>query len=369
MKSKITLSLISALLASPAFAMPQPYGKIDLSVDYMPRDNHLNKDDHHVQFNSNNTLFGIKGEEKLNQRFSVMYQSEWTFILKRNGNETFTPRNQLIGIQDKQLGTLKYGKNDTPLKQLGVIVDSYNHAVENNADMQGIMGGENRIDNTLTYESPAFKVADAKINATLMLPIGPSDHIEKSKGGAKVAGKDIGRTFSGSIIYKAPVVTAGLAYDYAIPTNFLRKGYITAIDTETSTSGAFAAANTIRAIAKVDLDNGLSLRGLYQNAEVNQEKGNSANAVNIDQANSWLVGVEYQLPQAKKWTLKAQYTQTNTNMKNGQEDRDIWQVMGGADYAFSKNLRAYGYAGYLTLEQGAKEDNQLLIGQAVEWKF
>ena len=369
MKSKIVLSLISALVASTASAMPKFYGKVDLSLDYLPRDNAIKKDHDHFQFDSNNTLFGIKGEEKLNDRLSVLYQSEWTFILKRNGNEPFTPRNQFVGIKDKKIGTLKYGKLDTPLKQLGVIVDSYNHAVENNADMQGIMGGENRIDNTVVYESPSFKLAKGQLDVALMLPIGPSDHIQKSKGGAKVAGKDIGRTFSGSMVYKDPMFTAGLAYDYGIPTNFLRKGYITATDTETSTSGAFAAANTIRAVGKINLDNGLSLRGLYQNAQVNKENGNSANSINIDQANSWLVGMEYNLPQAPKWTLKAQYTQTNTDMSNGQDDRDIWQVMGGADYAISKSLRTYGYAGYLTLEQGAKEDNQLLIGQALEWKF
>ena len=369
MKTKIALTLIATTFAGSVAAMPTFYAKVDLSLDYLPRDNAKQKDHDHFQLDSNNTWIGVKGDEKLNDRLSVVYQSEWTFMLKRNSNETFTPRNQFIGIKDKKLGTLKYGKNDTPLKQLGVLVDSYNHAVENNADMQGIMSGENRIDNTLTYEAPSLKIDDAKVDFSLMLPIGPSDHIEKSKGGAKVAGKDIGRTFSGSVLYKSPVFTGGLAYDYGIPSNFLRKGYITATDTHTSTSGAFAAANTIRAIGRVDLDNGLSLRGLYQNAQVNKENGNSTSSLNIDQANSWLVGAEYKLPQAEKWTLKAQYTQTNTDMKNGKQDRDIWQVMGGADYAFSKKLRTYGYAGYLTLEEGAKEDHQLLIGSGVEWKF
>src|SRR5215813_13670456 len=100
-KSKFALSMISALLATSASAMPKFYGKIDLSLDYMPRDNAIQQDHDHFQLDSNNTLFGIKGEEKLNQRLSVIYQSEWTFILKRNGSETFTPRNQFIGIKDK----------------------------------------------------------------------------------------------------------------------------------------------------------------------------------------------------------------------------------------------------------------------------
>lgn len=369
MNIKIALTLIAACYAGSVSAMPELYAKIDLSVDYLPRDNAKQQDHDHVQLDSNNTWIGVKGEEKLNDRFGVVYQSEWTFMLKRNDKETFTPRNQFVGIKDQKLGTLKYGKHDTPLKQLGVIVDSYNHAVENNADMQGIMSGENRIDNSLIYESPSIHLASGKVDFALMLPKGKSEHIEKSKGGSTVAGKDFGDSFSTSLLFKNKLFSAGLAYDYAIPSNFLRKGYITATDTETSTSGAFVAANTARVIGRLNLDNGLSLRGLYQNAQVKDKAGNSANAINIDDANSWLIGAEYNLPEAKQWTLKAQYTATTTSMKNGLDDRDIWQVMGGADYAFNKKLRAYGYAGYLTLEQVSKEDHQLLIGSGVEWKF
>ena len=369
MKSQIALTLIAGLLAGSVSAMPKFYGRVDVSVDYLPRDNAVKKDDNHVQLNLNNTFIGIKGEEKLSERLKLIYQTEWTAVLKRNGPEVLTPRNQFIGLKDEKLGTLKFGKHDTPLKQLGLLVDSYNHAVENNADIQGIMGGENRVDLSIYYESAAFKVADGQVNFAVSLPKGKSQAIERSKGGSTVAGKDFGSAYSTSFTFKNDVLTAGLGYDYAIPSNFMRKGFLTAVDTETSTSGAFAAANTIRAVARVNVDQNLSLRALYQNAEVKDKQGNSANATNIDDADSWVLGMQYTLPEAKQWTLKAQYTATKTSMKYGLDDREIWQVMGGADYAVSKNLKAYGYAGYLTLEQGLKEDHQLLVGTGLEYKF
>jgi len=41
----------------------------------------------------------------------------------------------------------------------------------------------------------------------------------------------------------------------------------------------------------------------------------------------------------------------------------------GADYAFSKQVKAYGYAGYLMLEQGSNETDQPVVGTGVEYKF
>ncbi len=39
----------------------------------------------------------------------------------------------------------------------------------------------------------------------------------------------------------------------------------------------------------------------------------------------------------------------------------------GADYAFNKQVKAYGYAGYLTLEQGDLETKQPVVGTGLEY--
>lgn len=364
------ITCLSGLLSHIAYAKPTFYGKLDLSVDYLPQSNATGQNHDKFRVNSNNSLIGIKGEEKLSNRLSAVYQSEWLITINnRNGPEVLTPRNQFIGLKDQKLGTIKFGKHDSPLKQLGVLVDSYNNSVENNADIQGVMGGDNRVDNSFLYESPAFKTAKGEVEFAVMLPMGSGGGIEKTKGGAKAAGHDLGDAISTSLLYSTEKLSLGLAYDHAMSTNFLRKAYLNTKDTYTDTSGAFAAANTVRAIGRYDFDNGLSLRALYQNSKVEERKGNTELSEHIDEANSWLIGAEYQLHQADKWTLKAQYTATEANMKNGYADRDISQFIVGADYAINKKLRAYGYVGYLSLEEGHQEDHQLLIGQAIEWKF
>lgn len=368
---KIATALFLTLCAASASAQSTLYGKLDVSVDYLPRANATHHDQDKVRVNSNNSLLGLQGEEKINARLSAVYQSEWLAVLDthRNGSESFTPRNQFIGIKDSKLGTIKLGKQDSPLKQLGVIVDSYNNAVENNADIQGIMGGDNRVDHSISYESPNIPLAKGGLEFALMLPRAEQKFIEKSKGGVKAAGHGIGESFSSSVLYKDQKVSLGLGYDHAIPSNFLRSAYLNTSDTHTDTSGAFAAANTLRAVGRVNLDNGLSVRTLYQNSKVEDTLGNSEKAKDIKDANSWLFGAEYHLPKSEKWTLKAQYTQTHVSMKNDIDGRDIAQIIAGADYAVSKTVRAYAYAGYLNLEQGQQHDQQVLLGSGIEWKF
>ncbi|WP_227591370.1 porin [Acinetobacter shaoyimingii] len=364
------MTSLFAVLSHVAYAKPSLYGKFDLSLDYLPQNNATQPDHDKFRLNSNNSLIGIKGEEKLNDRLSAVYQSEWLISIDHDKSpRVLTPRNQFIGLKDQTLGTVKFGKHDSPLKQLGVLVDSYNNSVENNADIQGVMGGDNRVDDSFIYESPAIHAGSGEIDLAVMLPMGSSGGVEKSDGGAKAAGHHLGDAISTSLLYTDSKLSLGLAYDHAMPTNFLRKSYLNTEDTYTDTSGAFAAANTVRAIGRVDLDHGLSLRGLYQNSKVEERLGNARHADDIDEANSWLLGAEYNLPQADKWTLKAQYSATEVSMEHGYTDRDISQFIVGADYALNKKVRIYSYAAYLLLEEGSKQDHQTLMGTSLEFKF
>ena len=82
------------------------------------------------------------------------------------------------------------------------------------------------------------------------------------------------------------------------------------------------------------------------------------------------LGAEYTIPQAKNWTVKAQYSQNTTSIKPaGVEDFEAKQIIGGVDYAFNKQVKTYGYAGYLTLEQASKKDKQPVAGLGLEFKF
>lgn len=375
MKTKLATAIALSLLAGTTFAAPTFYGEIDVTADYLPEDN-VGKNRDVVELNSNNSFIGIKGDEKLTDRLSALYQAELTFYTDDGqggeGNDTFVPRNIFVGLKDEKLGALKVGKIDTPVKQLSAVVDTFNNYIDNKADVAGIFTGENRIDNVVVYEAPALAVGEGKLKATALLATGEASGVSKSNGGSKVAGRGLGDAWSASVVYDSKPVVLGLGYDKAIPSNFAGRGFVNASAPEVTggiAGSAFAAANTIRAIGRVNLDGGLSLRALYQTSEVEGVAGNDAAAASIDDAQGWLIGAEYNLPNAKNWTVKGQYSQNTTEFTTAKADYEAQQIIVGADYAFSKQVKAYGYAGYLTLEQGSLETKQPVVGTGVEYKF
>ncbi|MGE8650177.1 porin [Acinetobacter sp. YH12233] len=390
MKTKLATAIALSLLAGTTFAAPTFYGEIDLSLDHVQADNKNGVEDRHItDLNSNNSFLGLKGDEKLTDRLSALYQAEFTFYSdegSNSSNDVFVPRNILIGLKDEKLGALKVGKIDTPVKQLSAVVDTFNNYVANNADVNGIMAGENRIDNVLVYETPAFNVGEGKVEAKLQLATGEgNDTIKATKGGSTVAGRGLGDSWSSSVVYSDKTFVAGLGYDKAIPSRLLARGFLNADSRDVGERSNFTTElNTLRAIGRVNLDNGLSIRGLYQVSDVENAdasvpvnvtvEGVTTNiaptfARNIDDAQAWLIGAEYNLPNAKKWTVKGQYSYSDVTFNNATPDFEAKQILAGVDYALSKQVKVYGTAGYLTIEQGSDEDNQLLVGTGFEYKF
>ena len=286
-------------------------------------------------------------------------------------------RNRYVGLKDAKLGTVKLGAHDTPLKQLSGVVDTFNNYVANKADITGIMTGEVRLANVVVYEAPARTLPTGAIKFNALLASGEDSGIAKGNGASKAAGRGLGDTWSASLVYDSPMFVAGVAYDKAVPTTFAGRGMANASNTPdtlevtSAVAGtAFAEANTLRAIGRLNvLDNSLALKALYQTSEVENEKSNDAAAANIDKSDGWLVGAEYNFPSAKAWTIKAQYSANSTSFKDNSDDYDADQIMAGVDYAFSKQVKLYGYGGYLTLERGDFETKQPVVGTGLEFKF
>ena len=382
MKTKIAAAIALTLLAGSTFAAPTFYGEIEASIDYLPEDNRSGFSDKDVvEVSSNSSFIGLKGDEKLTDRLSAVYAIEWS--ISADGDSTdLGVRNRFVGLKDAQLGTLKVGAHDTPLKQLSSSVDTFNNYVANKADVTGIMTGENRISNAVIYESPAIALPTGTIKVNALLASGEDSGIAKGNGSSKTAGRGLGDAWSASVVYDSPVVVAGIAYDKAITSNFLGRGFVNAPAPEVAGGSLLAAANTIRAIGRVNLDGGLALKALYQTSEVEETKNADISPTdlvaqanwlaairNIDDTQGWLLGAEYNLPTAKAWTVKAQYSQNTTSFKNATADLEAKQILAGADYAFNKQVKAYGYAGYLSLEQGSNETKQPVVGTGLEYKF
>lgn len=369
MKTKLATAIAFSLLAGTTFAAPTFYGEIDATVDYLPEDNASPVSDKDViELSSNSSFVGLKGDEKLTDRLSAIYAIEWAFNSDGEGDD-WSKRNRFVGLKDAKLGTLKIGAHDTPLKQLSSPVDTFNNYVGNRADVSGIFTGESRVANAVVYEAPAIALPQGAIKVNALLATGENSGIKSDKGVVKTANRGLGDAWSASVVYDSPVVVAGVAYDKAIPTNFLGRGFDNASAPEVTGGTLFAAANTIRAIGRVNLDDGLALKALYQTSEVENVAGNVAGAANIEDAQGWLIGAEYNLPNAKAWTVKGQYSQNTTSFKDNTADYEAQQIFVGADYAFSKQVKAYGYAGYLTLERGSLETKQPVVGTGLEYKF
>ncbi|MCU4338498.1 porin [Acinetobacter dispersus] len=376
MKIKIVTAAVLSLLATTTYAAPTFYGEIDASVDYLPEKNATKSNKDVWEISSNSSFLGLKGDEKLTERLSAVYAIEWGFSADGDSND-WTQRNRFVGLKDAQLGTLKIGKHDTPVKQLSSVVDTFNNYVANKADITGIFTGENRIDNAVIYESPAVKLLDGAFKFNALLATGESSGIKATSGGAKVAGRGLGDAWSASVTYENPLFVAGLGYDKAIPSTFLGQGFLNAAEPAITGGSVFAAANTVRAIGKVTPIDGLALKALYQTSEVEETTYSdsadatkwAAKAKNIDDTQGWLLGAEYNIPQAKNWTVKGQYSQNDTSFKDNTADYKAKQIIAGADYAFNKQVKTYGYAGYLTLEQASKKDKQPVAGLGLEFKF
>ena len=378
MKKLLLAATVATLAMNAAQAAPTLYGKLNVTLDNI--DNNGFKDESVTKVNSNASRIGVKGEEKLTDNLSAVYLAEWQFNTDGDGTDTgsgtdLTQRNRFVGLKDAQLGTVKIGVHDTPLKQLSSVVDTFNNYVANKADIGGILGGETRVSNAVVYESPAVKVPvlDGAIKVSGLLATGEATGIDTSKSGVvKTAGRGLGDAWSASASFESPLLVAGIAYDKAIPSTFLGRGFLNASDKAVSSTAApaiFAAANTIRAIGRVNPVNGLALKALFQSSEVENVAGNTAGADKIDDAKGWLLGAEYTIPQAKNWTVKGQYSQNTTSFKDTTADFEAKQIIGGVDYAFNKQVKTYGYAGYLTLEQASKKDKQPVAGLGLEFKF
>lgn len=379
MKTKIAAAIALSLLAGSTFAAPTFYGEIDASVDYLPEDNASGTSDKDVvEVSSNSSYLGVKGDEKLNDRLSAVYLAEWAFNADGEGTD-WSARNRYVGLKDAKLGTVKVGAHDTPLKQLSGVVDTFNNYVANKADITGIMTGEVRLANVVVYESPALTLPTGAIKFNALLATGEDSGISKGNGASKAAGRGLGDTWSASLVYDSPMFVAGVAYDKAVPTTFLGRGFDNASAPEALPAGydsnnkpatLFAAANTLRAIGRLNLlDNSLALKALYQTSETEKAKSNATGWDNIDESQGWLVGAEYNFPSAKAWTVKLQYSANTTSFKDNTDDYDADQIMAGVDYAFSKQVKLYGYGGYLTLEQGNDETKQPVVGTGLEFKF
>ncbi len=138
------LGLVGAAQADPLTV----YGKINVTAQ--------SSDDGAGRFSelkSNASRFGVKGDYKLEDDLTLIYQLEWEVDLTDEANEkNIKAREQFIGLTGS-FGTLKAGRTDTALKMSQGKMDLFN---DYEGDIRTLWKGENRMSNTLAYITPKF---------------------------------------------------------------------------------------------------------------------------------------------------------------------------------------------------------------------
>lgn len=171
------LSVGLSVFATPGFAEtagPTLYGKVNASLEKQDSEGARNAIQgkspvaaDQWESNSNASRLGIKGSNDLDVGgLTFIYQAEYEINLDDggSGDTAFSQRNIFAGLEGA-FGQVLVGKIDSPLKRAEGKVDQFNDL---RADIDNLLGGQNRSNNVLQYSSP--RLADAVTITSSFIP-------------------------------------------------------------------------------------------------------------------------------------------------------------------------------------------------------
>ena len=364
MKKLLLAAAVTTLSLSAAQAAPTLYGKLNVSVD-----SYDNGKDTVTELNSNASRLGVKGEEKLTEQLSAVYQAEWEVDVD-GGDEVFKKRDIFAGLKWANLGNLKAGIMDTPFKDAGTgyrdVFNDYAHA-----DIKEMMYGEERIENVIGIET------DPKLLGGLVFALQTQQGESTSDTTKYVDGKrdSLGDGLSTSLSY----ANKDIGFEGVIAGNFKSVGDFAAVGISN------APADAIRVGGSFDLGKigapGLSVGAMWQTAEISDYSNIKpftvtpayAGDYNKVEENAWLISATYKLANTP-WTLKAQYQQADTDYAvlggaSGDSSVNQWGI--GADYKLNSQTKLFANAVQREWDNSPKKGNadESVYGLGMEIKF
>lgn len=358
MRRSLLAIAVGAALVAPgmASAHTELYGKINLSLDKVEPYSPLlhwasfsGSDEHHWQLNSNKSYLGVRGETDLDvSDLQVIYQLEFgTSVDEGNleklssgssslGLDTFTTRNSFLGLKSG-FGTLKAGRFDTPLRELGISVDQFHDQLY--ADNFNLMAGEWRASNVIQYSTP--QIAEM-LTFNVATVVSELDDVNSS--GTSNAG--VFDSYSTSLLFDAGLFHAGIAYDHNNYGATLQNGVDLSV-TRPSVLSPISGVNPASALALdiIRLAGGVNFDViefgvLLQEAETREDvdvSGGAGTEFDVEKERTWMVSAGVPLGALK---LKAQYGETDPEET---DDAKVRQYSLGADYALGRQTKAYVY--------------------------
>lgn len=362
MKQLLIAAALTSLSFQAAQAAPTIYGKLNVTLDQVDNSDYAGNNT--TALNSNSSRIGIKGEEKLTDKLSVLYLAEWAISTDGSGSDTdLNARNRYIGLKWNKIGTLKAGKFDSYFKNVaGNNQDIFNdHTI---LDMTSVLHGEERLNNVIGFETDKnLLVPGLQFNIMAQQGESTSDSTSSGQEGKR---DGFGDSISTSLTYENK--DYGLAA--ALAGNFGVAGKYNAY----SLSGIYSDA--VRVTGSLDLSpmgvNGLVFGALWQNAKptddtVSTTSGSTVTSFKGLEEDAFGLTAAYAIG-TTPWKIKGEYIQSNTSADN-RSDRQISQYGLGLDYNFNKQTRMYGVLAQQKRDWLASDDKKTVVGVGMEYNF
>ncbi|MBH0006197.1 porin [Psychrobacter sp. SWN149] len=342
MKKLLLVTAIAALSVSAAQAAPTIYGKAFLAADYVnaefdgPTGNMYDEDT--VEINSHASRIGFKGSEAMTANTDVIYRLEYGTSLDGD-NATFSNRDTYLGINNKQFGEFRVGKNQSSLARIdNVVVNQgyWDNLGQNKNEGEVVaalnMADSNRIASSIIWTAPKYDGLPLQLSAMYS-----SDDANNNDN----AGFGVAMLFD-----QGTGFTAGVAYDKDQNIN----------------------GDIIRGTATVDLGKYMAapvtLGALYQVGDY--DYGSEKEKGLVISAQMGLNNFAY--PAA----VYAQYN--NTTNLDGDDNADSDQIVVGGKYMYKDNIIAHAYAGVNSADNvpymGTRGDaDVVVVGTGLEYLF
>lgn len=287
------------------------YGKAEVQIAHTDK-GVMRYAEQGTQIDAPFSRIGVKGSHQLSESLSAVFKYEVQVkgFEHDNTSDPFSARNTYLGLKGN-FGEVVIGRNDTRFKYSEGKVDNFN---ETQADIAQLLVGQDRLGDTLTYNSKNI------FGAQFSLTYAPEDDSANNESG-----------YAATIIYG----DRGLK----------NKDYYIAISHVDSLNNINASR-----VAAVIRQAQLQLGAIYQHSEsVDGSKS----------GNGYVVSASYELD---KWVPKVQYASDDSQLRHESEGS---QWTAGVDYVFDKQTRAYLLYTDLDLEQ--QSDSSFALG--LKYKF
>lgn len=329
----LSLAVTAALGFSTHQALANPptvYGKLNITLDQFDHEGVARIASGQApvvvdqwELNSNASRLGVKGELALeNTGLTVVYLAEYETDADDGGSSPFVQRNIYAGLQGS-FGRVIGGKFDTPLKVIEGKVDQFNDL---RADIDVLLGGQNRANNIIQYATPKLaKVFTA--NLAFITPEGADVDLDGE------ADDGLTDTLSASLVADNGIFYGAIAYD----SNQLARRSLDGL----------VRADVIRAVGTAKLGS-FELGALVQQAS-------DVVADSDAEDTSYLVSGAWNINQFK---VKAQYGIAEAKVSD--EEGTLAAV--GVDYHLGAKTKVFTYYSALDVDNADLADNTFAIG-------